>query len=260
MSTNSFERHGIDHLSASSLNLWAAQPALWITERLLGRRTPISIPAARGRSVIYGVHAGLIDPSKSPDECAAAAEKVFNRETALTGDPRRDEERAKIVGYVHGALTELRQYGIPDAYQQRIEIRLDDVPVPVIGFIDWAFSAHGLIVDLKTTERFPSEIGNGHGRQGAVYASAFGNFGMRFAYAKPAPGKKEPQQVKVYEMSGDDVRRHLAALRAIALSLGRFLAVSNYARELSGLIVPDYDSFWWSDKSARAAGREIFGF
>lgn len=258
--TSSFARHGIDHLSASSLNLWAAQPALWITERLLGRRTPIGIPAARGRSVEHGVHAGLIDPSKTPAECVVEAEREFNRETALTGDQRRDEERGKIAGYVHGALAELRKYGIPDAYQKRIEIKLDDVPVPIVGFIDWAFSAHGLIVDLKTTERFPSEISNSHGRQGAVYASAFGNFGMRFAYAKPAPGKTDKQQVKVYEMSGDDVRRHTGALRAIALSLGRFLAVSNDARELAGLIVPDFDSFWWSDPSARATGREVFGF
>jgi hypothetical protein len=258
--TNPFERHGIAHLSASSLNLWAAQPALWIMERLLHRKSPTGIPAARGRAVEHGVHVGLVDPKKPAAECAAEAEREFNRETALIGDPRRDEERAKIAGYVLGALAELRQYGIPDGYQERVEISLDGVPVPVIGFIDWRFSQHGLIVDLKTTERHPSEIGNAHGRQGAVYATAHGNFGMRFAYAKPAPGKKDPQQVKVLEMSGDDVARHLGALRAIALSLGRFLAVSNDPRELAGLLVPDFDSFWFSDPSVRANGREIFGF
>lgn len=260
MNAHAFERHGVGHLSASSLNLWAAQPALWIMERLLGRRAPVGIPAARGKAVEHGVHLGLIDPSKTIDDCAAEAEREFNRLTALAGDPRRDEERPKIGGYVRGALAELRQYGVPDAYQHRVEVRLEDVPLPVIGFIDWRFSDHGLIVDLKTTERFPGAIGDPHGRQGAVYASAHGNFGMRFAYAKPAPGKKEPQQVRVYEMSGDDVRRHLAALRLIALSLGRFLALSNDPRELAGLIVPDFESFWWSDPSARAAGREVFGF
>jgi hypothetical protein len=83
---------------------------------------------------------------------------------------------------------------------------------------------------------------------------------MRFAYAKPAPGKTDKRQVTVYEMSGDDVRRHLAALRAIALSLGRFLSMSNDARELAGLIAPDFDSFYWSEPAARAAGREVFGF
>ena len=130
----------------------------------------------------------------------------------------------------------------------------------MIGFVDWRFSAHGLIVDLKTTERLPSAIGASHGRQGAVYATAHGNFGMRFAYAKPGPAKGDGRQVQVLEMSGDDVRAHLAALRLIALSLGRFLALSHDARELAGLIVPDFDSFYWSDPSVRAAGRDVFGF
>jgi hypothetical protein len=210
--------------------------------------------------VEHGVHLGLSNPRLSMEECVAAAEREFIRETALSADPRREEERKKLAGWVRGAIDELRRYGAPDGYQERIEIRLDDVPVPLIGYIDWRFSDHGLIVDLKTTERFPSQIGDAHGRQGAVYASAHGNFGMRFAYAKPAPGKTDKRQVTVYEMSGDDVRRHLSALRAIALSLGRFLSISNDARELAGLIVPDFDSFWWSDPAARAAGREVFGF
>jgi hypothetical protein len=258
--TNSFERHGIEHLSASSLNLWAAQPALWIMERLLGRRTPPGIPAARGKAVEHGVHLGLTNPRLSIEECIEGAEREFIRQTALSTDPRREDERKKLAGWVRGALSELKQYGKPDGYQEKIEVRLDDVAVPLIGYIDWRFSDHGLIVDLKTTERFPSQIGDAHGRQGAVYASAHGNFGMRFAYAKPAPGKTDKRQVTVYEMSGDDIGRHLSALRMIALSLSRFLAISNDASELTSLIVPDFDAFWWSDPSARAAGREVFGF
>jgi len=257
---NPFERHGIEHLSASSLNLWAAEPALWIMERLLGRKAPPGVPAARGKAVEHGVHLGLSDPRLSVEECIEGAERAFDRETVFNGDPRRADERKKLAGWVRGALAELRQYGTPDGFQEKVEVRLDDIPVPIVGFIDWRFADHGLIVDLKTTERFPSAIGDAHGRQGAVYASAHGNFGMRFAYAKPAPVKTDRRQVTVYEMSGDDVRRHLAALRAIALSLGRFLSMSNDARELAGLIAPDFDSFYWSEPAARAAGREVFGF
>jgi hypothetical protein len=229
-------------------------------ERLLGRRTPPGITAARGRAVEHGVHLGLSNVRLPIDECIEGAEREYIRQTALSSDPRREEERKKLAGWVRGALAELRQYGAPDGFQEKIEVRLDDVAVPIVGYIDWRFSDHGLIVDLKTTERFPSRIGDAHGRQGAVYASAHGNFGMRFAYAKPWPGKTDKRQVTVYEMSGDDVRRHLWALRAIALSLGRFLAVSNDPQELAGLIVPDFDSFWWSEPAARAAGREVFGF
>lgn len=255
-----FARHGIDHLSASSLNLWASEPALWTMERLLGHRTPAGVFAARGRAVEHGVNLGLTRPDLPVADCATAALADFDREMALAKDERRETERTNLPGYVTTALAELRQYGVPTAYQDRVEIRLDDVPVPVIGFIDWRFDQHGLIVDLKTGERLPSAISDSHGRQGAVYARAHGNYGMRLAYAKPAAGKKDGRAVAVYELSSDDVRRHLAALREIALRLGRFLALSNDPRELAGLLVPDFDDFRWSNPAARAQGAAVYGF
>jgi hypothetical protein len=168
---NSFAQYGIEHLSASSLNLWAAQPALWIMERLLGRRMLPGIAAARGKAVEHGVHLGLSNPQLSIEECIEGAEREFIRQTTLSADPRREDERKKLAGWVRGALAELRQYGTPDGYQEKIELELDDIAVPLVGYIDWRFSNHGLIVDLKTTERFPSQIGNARGRQGAVYVS-----------------------------------------------------------------------------------------
>jgi hypothetical protein len=183
---SSFERHGIDHLSASSLNLWAAEPALWVMERLLGRRSPTSAVAARGKAVEHGIHVGLMHPDREFAACITAAEATFDREMALTPDGRRDAERGNLAGYVQHGLAELRQYGFPTAYQGQVEIALDDVPVPVVGYPDWRFDQHGLIVDLKTAERLPSAIGNSHGRQGAVYARAHGNYGMRMAYVKPS--------------------------------------------------------------------------
>ena len=103
-------------------------------------------------------------------------------------------------------------------------------------------------------------ISNGHGRQGAVYAKAHGNYGMRFAYVKPVAGRKDGRAVVVYEMSADDVRRHLDALRRIALRLGRFLALSTDAHELAGLLVPNYDAFYWTNPITRANGAAVFGF
>ena len=104
---NAFERHGVGHLSASSLNLWAAQPALWVMERLLGRRTPPGVIAARGKAVEHGVHLGLSNPRLSVEECIEGAEREFVRQTALSTDPRREEERKKLAGWVRGALAEL---------------------------------------------------------------------------------------------------------------------------------------------------------
>ena len=134
------------------------------------------------------------------------------------------------------------------------------MPVPVIGFIDWRFDDHGLIVDLKTSERLPSAISLSHARQGAIYARAHGNYGMRFAYVKPTAGKKDGRAVVVYELERAEIDRQIAALREIALRLERFLALSNDARELCGLIVPDYERFHWTNPVTRARGAEVFGF
>jgi hypothetical protein len=257
---NPFETHGIDHLSPSSLNLWAAEPALWVMERLLDRRSPIGAAAARGRAVEHGIHLGLMKPDVPITECVQAAERAFDREMALTPDDRREAERGNIAGYVEHGLAELRQYGVPTAAQARVSVPLEGVPVPVMGFIDWRFDQHGLVVDLKTAERLPSRINDSHGRQGAVYAHAHGNYGMRFAYVKPSVGKKDGRAVAVYEMSGDDVCRHLEALGQIAIRLQRFLAFSVDPEELAGLLVPNYDAFYWNNATTRANGARVFGF
>ena len=255
-----FEHHGIAHLSPSSLNLWAAEPALWVMERLLDRRSPAGAAAARGKAAEAGIHVGLMKPELPISDCIATTERAFDQEMALSPDGRREAERRNLAAYVSHGLAELRQYGVPTAYQEKVNITLEDIPIPIIGFIDWRFDQHGLIVDLKTSERLPSTISESHGRQGALYASAHGNFGMRFAYVKPTVGKKDGRAVAVYEMSGDDVRRHLEALRQIAIRLGRFLALSADAEELAGLLVPNYDAFYWNNAITRANGATVFGF
>jgi hypothetical protein len=258
--SSGFEKHGVAHLSASSLNLWATEPAVWLMERLLGHRSPPSASMARGRAVEDGVHAGLMDAALPAEACVKRALATYDREMTLNPDERRDSERTLIPGYVEHGVGELRQYGVPSAYQDRCELRLDDVPVPLIGFIDWRFDEHGLIVDLKTSERLPSAISLSHARQGAIYARAHGNYGMRFAYAKPTAGKKDGRAVVVYELELTEIDRQIAALREIALRLERFLALSTDARELCGLIVPDYERFHWTNPVTRARGAEVFGF
>lgn len=257
---NGFSRHGIDHLSASSLNLWVAEPAVWAIERLLGHRSPSSALMARGKAAEEGIHAGLVDTEVSVEACVAAALRAYDREMALNGDERRESERTQVAGYVEHGLKELRQYGQPSGYQERVEIALDDVSVPLIGYIDWRFDQHGLIVDLKTSERLPSGISLSHARQGAVYARAHANYGMRFAYVKPVAAKKDGRAVAVYELERAEIDRQLIALREIALRLERFLSLSADARELCGLIVPDYERFHWSNAVTRARGAEVFGF
>lgn len=251
---SAFERHGLDHLSASSINLFVAQPAMWAMQKLMGRKSMVGPAAHRGTAIEAGVEMGLFDPAAPVEVCKEAAIARFNQLTAFSADPAVEKERANIPPAVAIALAELRQYGIPEAAdgnrQHRIEVHLPGVPVPFIGWLDFWFPAHGIIIDLKTQARLSSKISDPHARQGAIYHAAHGNAEIRFAYVTP-------QKMGVYRL--EDPRRHLDRVVSIAQSIERFLALSDDGAELTRSLSPDLDSFYWNDPAARAAAEEIWG-
>lgn len=252
---NAFEQHGITHLSASSINLYAAEPAMWVMQYLFGHRSPPGAAMARGSASEVGIEHGLFNPDAMLDECTALALKDFDRRTALSGDPNKDKERDAIPGIVATALAELRQYGIPsrpdDGRQHKIEVRLEGIPVPCVGYLDFDYPQHGITVDLKTQLRLASSISTGHARQGAIYSKAKGNHQMRFAYCTP-------KKIGVYVL--EDPATHLMAVENIARRMGRFLSISTDKHELAGIVAPDYESFYYNERSARAASKELYGY
>jgi hypothetical protein len=252
---NAFERHGLDHLSASSINLFAAQPALWAMEKLLGKRAPVGAAAHRGSAVEAGVEWGLFNPDSPLEECQEVARKEFARRTALSGDPRREKESEAIAPMVAVALGELRQYGVPEKpegdRQHKIEISLDDVPVPFVGYLDFWYPDHGIVVDLKTQHALTSFISDPHCRQGAIYAKAKGNADIRMAYVTP-------KKIGVYSLC--DAAAHLKAVACVAQCIERFLSLSDDRHALALALAPDVSSFYFNDSTARANAREVWGF
>jgi hypothetical protein len=254
MMANAFERHGLDHLSASSINLFVAQPAMWAMQKLMGRKSGVGPAAHRGTSIEAGVEMGLFEPDASVEACQELAVARFNQLTALSGHPGVEKERAGIAPAVAIGLKELRQYGVPATAdgnrQHRIEVMIPGVPVPFIGWLDFWFPDHGIIVDLKTQLRLSSKISDPHARQGAIYLAAHGNSEIRFAYVTP-------QKVGVYKL--EDPRSHLSRVVSIANSIERFLSLSDDGAALTGSLSPDFDSFYWNDPGAQAAAQEIWG-
>jgi hypothetical protein len=250
MPSNAFEAHGIDHLSPTSLNVWAMSPALWVMERLLKQKVPVSCAAHRGSAVEHGVTLGLQHPDLTLGECQQAALRKYDELAAFSGDPRRQKHRDDVPDTVSTALLELRHYGRPDRVQERVERRLPEVPVPLVGYLDFGWSQHGFIADLKTSEKLPSEISDAHARQGAMYC-ADSNYEMRFAYATP-------KKIGVYILQ--EPQRHVRDLVVIAKRLEKFLALSCDPQELAGLLVPDLTHFVFNDPVARAHARRCFGF
>ena len=243
---NGFQKHGIGHLSATTINLFAAEPALFVAEKLLKRRGPVGCAAHRGTAAEAGIVRGLLNPDAPISECQEAGIAEFDRLAALSAAPRRAKEREAVPAIVATALPELRQYGIPQT-QVKIERTLSGVPVPWIGFIDLLFPDSGVLVDIKSQLRLSSEISTSHARQVALYAHGT-NYEARIAYCAPS-------KLGVYRL--EDAPVHVAALVNIAQRMERFLALGD-AEFLASIVVPDADSFYYSDATTRAICREVY--
>lgn len=241
----------IERHSPSSLNLFCASPAMFVLERILRERQPVGAPAHRGTAVEDGVTIGLLNPEMTFADCAATALKRYDTISALSGDKRREEYRETIPGMVESALYELRPYGVPSQTQGFVEWKPEGLKYPIVGYYDFRWEQHGIIVDLKTTEKLPSAIKIPHARQVALYAARTGdNVDARLTYCTP---KKRA----TYRL--ENIRDHLNALHQIAMRCEAFLALSADPQFFTSITAPDFESFYWGGP-ARQIGFEKWGF
>ena len=235
--------------SPSALNLFCAAPAMFVLEKILGHRQPVGSPAHRGTAVEDGVTHGLLYQDAPVQTCIDAALKKYDTISALSGDRRREDYRLTIPAMVTTALEELRPYGLPTRVQGFCEWRPDGLKYPVVGYFDYEWEHHGIIVDLKTTEKLPSSIKVPHARQVALYCRT-DNIDARLTYCTP---KKKA----TYRL--ENIREHRNALHQIALRVERFLALSDDPEFFKSITAPDYESFYWGGP-ARQIGFEHWKF
>lgn len=239
----------LPHYSPSSLNLFCASPSMFVLEKVIGKRQPVGAPAHRGTAVEAGVAAGLMDPAATLDTCVGQALSTYDRLMALSSDPRRDQYRADVPAMVESALTELRPYGIPTRTQGRVEWQPDGLSAPIIGYFDFEWAQHGIIVDLKTTAALPSAVKVPHARQVALYAMS-DNYDARLAYVTP---KKRA----TYRL--ENIAEHRSALHRIALNLERFLSLSDDPQFFVSITAPDVESYFWNTPEARSTAFALWG-
>ena len=185
---NGFEKHGIKHLSASSINLWTNAPDVWVAQYLFNKRSPLSAAAMRGICTEDAVVAVLTGDSDVASAVKAAHDK-FDK-TFMVGNEKTTKERNMIEPCMALAIDQLKEYGkpeFPENGQEKISItaKTDDYEIPVIGYLDFVYSEHGIIVDLKTTGRMPSTMSPEHQLQRAIYQKARGNQAVKFLYVTP---------------------------------------------------------------------------
>jgi hypothetical protein len=247
---NPFEVHDIQHLSPSSCNLFTNSIAMFVLEKCMKKRSKVGAAAYRGTAVESGIVEGLLNGT-GDEECATLAKSEFDKLTALSGDSRREKEAGAIGDMVKMGLAELRPYGKPTSTQGKIEYKVEGLMVPMIGFYDLEWANHGILTDLKTTHARPSKISTSHARQVALYCAARGTgLDARLTYVTP-------KKAATYHL--ENVDQHVQALGRIALTIQRFLSISNDPAELAALVVPEVDSFYFADPMARKAAFDVWG-
>lgn len=239
--SNPFEKHGITHLSPSSLNLYAANPCLWVGRYLAKWQDDFGPAAHRGSAVEGGLDVWLYERDAKMAE--ARAQRAFAELTQGLADEEHEAERANLAPMLSQAIIALKDYPVPVARQLKVEYWANGVEVPLIGYVDYLWEDFGL--DLKTTKACPSSIKADHGRQVAMYANAKDR-PFKILYVT---GKK----FSCYDLGAEEQAAHLRDLDRQARAIRHLLAKSDNAEDAARFFAPEFSDFRWGPKTMEAA-------
>lgn len=248
---NAFEKHGIKHLSPSSINLWRSEPLLWCGRYLRGWKDDAGPNAWLGSAVEAGLNVRLYKPDCGFDDALVVAAQEWLNKTQGEVSDEIDAAHARLAPLLARAIEAFKDAPIPTSYQARVQCWLDDVPVPLSGFTDWEWP--DAINDLKTTKACPSAPRPDHVMQMGVYWSARGREkACRLVYVTE---KKHA----VYTVEPSDMEAALAEMRASARALMRFLHHMPSGLAAVNALAGDTSSYRWTDnlRARLAADREL---
>lgn len=237
MSDNPFARFGIDHLSASSLNTWNSSPAIWALRYALKVRDDTGSAAMwRGSAVESGLHAWL--RGASMENAQLVASETFEANAQGLADDETDTQRRLAAPMLKAAANALEGNVLHPlvATQLRTELWLDDVPVPIVGYVDFVFE-DGSLLELKTTTRCPSTPRHDHARQLSGYMKARECATAELLYVTDKKHARYPIE---------DADRLVADMRRDALSLMRCLRRFETGADLLDALPINPDDWRWT--------------
>jgi len=241
LSNNPFKVHGINYLSPSSINTYISDPSMWVARYLFKVKSPSGAGAVRGIASEF-VLANKYKEGKFDYDLLNMKFMTLCTESMIDlGDSKTEKERGSLKRFGEVIDNNFNYENLED-YQEKVEVQLDDLPVPIIGYIDFRFKDK--IVDLKTSTRMPSQPTEAQKRQMALYSMAYPKNSVDLFFATPKEHKKFTlKNLSVYEKQ----------LKKVAFSIQKFLSISDDRHELASLVFPNYDSWTWSDKLKREA-------
>jgi hypothetical protein len=233
---DAFSRHGIKHLSPSSLALYRAEPHLWCLRYLHKIPDESDKPAAwRGTAVEAGLDAYLY--GATPEEALVKAQDNFELSAQGEVSEKLDKQRDVLAACLRSAIAAFDgKHVTPNARQMKVEAWVDGVSIPVMGYVDYTWADH--LIDLKTTERRPSKASADHLAQVATYHRALKRQ-PKLLYAAPSG-------FAWFEPTEDEVMEAWRTIEMSARALMRMLERTEGPKEASALFAPRFDDFRWT--------------
>ena len=240
-SNNPFKAHGINYLSPSSINTYINDTPMWVARYLFGVKSAGGASAMRGIAEEFALshkfESGTFDfnllETKFMSLCAEASIDL--------GDIKVEKERNNLDKY--GTIIDNNfNYKDLENYQEKVEVIIDDLPVPIIGYIDFRFK--GKIVDLKTSVRIPNNPTEAQKRQMALYSMAYPKNCIDLFFASP-------KEHKIFTLK--NLTEYKKQLKKVAFGIQKFLSISEDRHELASFIYPNLDSWMWTGDMKKEA-------
>ena len=241
LSNNPFAVHGINYLSPSSINTYINDNALWVARYLFGVKSSSGASAVRG----IATEAALANKYEKKTFDFNYLDMHFMSLCAESGIDLGDVKTAKEKKLLEGfgkVIDENFDYDNFEAYQEKVSVQIDDLPVPIIGYIDFRFADK--IVDLKTTTRMPTRPTEAQKRQMALYSMAYPKSSVDLFFASP-------KEHKVFTLK--NLSAYKKQLTKVAFGIQKFLSVSNDKHEIASLTYPNLDSWLWTGMKDEAS-------
>lgn len=259
MKNNPFEVHGIDHLSASSINTYISDPAMWCMRYLFDYKHGGNPAMWRGTCVdhavghIYGL--GNQNLLLSKEEAIKESEIEYLRllnyckkeyPDQIIDKDKYAKEKKLVPTFAKVAIDFYGKLGTPTSYQREINLELESIPVPIKGYIDLQYE--DIVRDIKTTMRYPYNVTDAHARQVSVYAKALGSDHAILDYIVITSKAKDVISKPVF-----DIDDHIKAVEDIALAIMNLLSYSNEKTEIAKLFYPNFESWMWGEDEIKYA-------
>ena len=242
-SNNPFDQFDIEHLSASSINLFMQDIPLFIVRYLAKHKAPTNPAMLRGT---------VIDHAIGNKTSVAEAQKEFmalmnyeKKQGNVFDQEKAETEYNNIEKYLEVGLPFYKQLGEPVSYQKKVELQYEDLPIPILGYVDMEYS--DCIRDIKTTAKRPSALPEPVQRQIALYAKCLD---VDRAYADYLYVTKTKAEVISFEV--DDIAMRINEVYRVALAMMNLLQ-NNDINSLVEQFYPDMTSFMWDQTSIEVA-------